>query len=293
MKAEIRLFLEDLRIARAASPNTLDAYGRDLGLLEQFLAGRGILRPSQATTESLAQFQGELRKRGEGPRSIARRTAAIRVFFKYLLREQMITKNPAALLPSPAAPRLLPKAVDEGAVARLLEQKPEEPLAIRDHAALEFLYGSGLRATELITIRARDVDFERAQARVLGKGRKERIVQLGGPAREALRRWLEVRGRFAKPTSPDTLFLGRGGRPLTRQALATIVKKAVVREGLPLRTSPHTLRHSFATHLVKNGADLRAVQELLGHASIDTTQIYTALDAAHLRQVHARAHPRA
>jgi site-specific recombinase XerD len=293
MKASIRLFLEDLRITRGASPNTLDAYGRDLARLEAFLAGRGVEHPRQATTEALAQFQAELRKKGEGPRSIARRTAALRVFFKYLLREQLITKNPAALLPSPAAPKLLPKSVDEAAVARLLDRKPEALLDVRDHAALEFLYGSGLRASELVSIRVRDLDLARGQGRVLGKGRKERMVQIGGPAREALRRWLDVRGRLAKPLSPDTVFLGKGGKPLTRQALATIVKKAVVREGLPLRTSPHTLRHSFATHLVKNGADLRAVQELLGHSSIDTTQIYTALDVGHLRAVHARAHPRA
>jgi integrase/recombinase XerC len=293
MRASIRLFLEDLKLERAASPHTLDAYARDLGLLERFLSERGIQSPKGVATEHLADFQGHLRKRGQGVRSVARRTAAIRVFFKFLLREQMIARNPAALLPRPAAPKLLPKSVDEPSIARLLDQDPTEPLDVRDHAAMELLYGSGLRASELCTLRLRDLDLERGQARVLGKGRKERVTQIGAPAREALEAWLRARRGLAKPTSPDSVFLAKGGKPLSRQALATLVKKWVRREGLPLRTSPHTLRHSFATHLVKNGADLRAVQEMLGHASIDTTQIYTGLDVEHLRATHRRAHPRA
>jgi site-specific recombinase XerD len=293
VRPSIRLFLEDLRIERAASPNTLDAYARDLGLLADFLEERGIASPAKATTEDLAHFQAELGRRRDSPRSVARRTAAIRVFFKFLLREEMIARNPAALLPRPASPKLLPKSVDEESVARLLDQKPKEPMDVRDHAALELLYGAGLRASELCTLKLKDLDLDRGQARVLGKGRKERMTQVGGPAREALQAWLKTRPKLQKPTSPDSVFLGRGGRALSRQALATIVKKWVKREGLPLRTSPHTLRHSFATHLVKNGADLRAVQELLGHASIDTTQIYTGLDVDHLRAAHRRAHPRA
>jgi integrase/recombinase XerD len=293
LKPSIRLFLEDLRLERAASPNTLDAYARDLGLLAGFLEERKITSPAKVVTEHLAHFQAELGKRGQGPRSVARRTAAIRVFFKFLLREEMISRNPAALLPRPAAPKLLPKSVSQEEVGRLLDQKPKEPMDVRDHAALELLYGSGLRASELCTLKLKDLDLDRGQARVLGKGRKERITQVGGPAREALQAWLKSRPRLQKPTSPDAVFLGKGGRALSRQGLATIVKKWVKREGLPLRTSPHTLRHSFATHLVKNGADLRAVQELLGHASIDTTQIYTGLDVDHLRSTHKRAHPRA
>jgi integrase/recombinase XerD len=293
VRPSIRLFLEDLRIERAASTNTLDAYARDLGLLTGFLEERGITSPANVTTEDLAHFQAELGRRRDSPRSVARRTAAIRVFFKFLLREEMIARNPAALLPRPASPKLLPKSVDQEAVARLLDQKPKEPMDIRDHAALELLYGAGLRASELCTLKLKDLDLDRSQARVLGKGRKERVTQVGGPAREALQAWLKTRPKLQKPTSPDSVFLGRGGRALSRQALATIVKKWVKREGLPLRTSPHTLRHSFATHLVKNGADLRAVQELLGHASIDTTQIYTGLDVDHLRATHRRAHPRA
>jgi integrase/recombinase XerC len=293
VRPSIRLFLEDLRLERAASPNTLDAYARDLGLLADFLEERKITSPPKVATEHLAQFQAELGRRGQGPRSVARRTAAIRVFFKFLLREQMVSRNPAALLPRPAAPRLLPKSVSQEEIGRLLDQKPKEPMDVRDHAALELLYGSGLRASELCSLKLKDLDLDRGQARVLGKGRKERITQVGGPAREALQAWLKTRSSLQKPTSPDAVFLGKGGRALSRQGLATIVKKWVKREGLPLRTSPHTLRHSFATHLVKNGADLRAVQELLGHASIDTTQIYTGLDVEHLRQTHRRAHPRA
>jgi integrase/recombinase XerC len=215
------------------------------------------------------------------------------VFFKFLLREELISRNPAALLPRPAALKLLPKSVDQQAITRLLDHKSKDPLDLRDLAAMELLYGSGMRASELCTLRLRDLDLDRGQARVLGKGRKERITQVGTPAREALATWLAVRPRFAKPTSGDSVFLGKGGKHLTRQALATLVKKWVIRSGLPLRTSPHTLRHSFATHLVKNGADLRAVQEMLGHASIDTTQIYTGLDVEHLRTAHRRAHPRA
>jgi integrase/recombinase XerC len=292
MQGSIRLFLEDLRIERAASPHTLDAYLRDLTLLERFLAGRGVNAPERVSTDDLVAFQASLATSGQRVRSVARRTAAIRAFFKFLLREELIRKNPAALLPRPTPPRLLPKAVDEPAIGRLLDERPTEPMGVRDHAAMELLYGAGLRASELCSLRLRDLDLARGHARVLGKGRKERIAQIGAPAREALRAWLDVRGGFARPTSPDTVFLGRSGRPLTRQALATLVKKRVVAGGLPLRTSPHTLRHSFATHLVKAGADLRAVQEMLGHASIDTTQIYTALDVAHLQATHRRAHPR-
>ncbi len=290
-----RLFLDDLALARSISAHTRDAYRRDLAILGNFLAKNGVTRIEDVATAHLASFQAARAKAGDASRTVSRRTACLRSFFKFLVREGHLKRNPAAILPQPTQPKLLPRALPAADVKKLIESPPtSDPMDLRDRAAMELLYGAGLRASEVCGIQLRDLDLDRRAARVLGKGRKERVVQIGEPAADALRAWIE-RGRrhMRTPTSPDHVFLGQRGKPLTRQALAGLVKHRVMASGVAVATSPHTLRHSFATHLVQGGADLRAVQELLGHASIDTTQIYTGLELKHLKDVYRKAHPRA
>ena len=310
------MFLDELRVERAASVHTLEAYARDLTRLFAFLGERGRPAPEAATPADLGAFQAALTHAGEAPRTVARRSGAVRSFYKFLVREELIRKNPAADLPHPTRERLLPKALKENDARKLMEARPTTPPAtgdadsegapvpsrgpaseateLRDRAAVELLYGAGLRASELCGARLRDVDLARGQIRVLGKGGKERVARLGEPAAAAVRAWLD-RGRpvYRKPASGDRLFLSAGGGPLSRQALGSLVGKRARAAGVGAKTTPHVLRHSFATHLVRGGADLRAVQEMLGHASIDTTQIYTGLGVEHLQVAHKRAHPRA
>jgi site-specific recombinase XerD len=295
-------FFDELRVERGASPHTLDAYARDLSKLFAFLADRGVAEPENVRAPDLAAFQQSLSAGGESPRSVARRSGAVRSFFKHLVRESGLRRDPAALLPHPKRERLLPRALKASEARKLVEAPASSsraadaatPAARRDRAAAELLYGAGLRASELCGLKLRDADLDRRLVRVLGKGGKERMVHLGEPAIAALRTWID-RGRpaYRRPTSPDRLFLARGGGPMTRQALASVIAKRARAAGVTSKTSPHVLRHSFATHLVQGGADLRAVQEMLGHASIDTTQIYTGLGVERLAEAHRRAHPRA
>ena len=294
MKASIRLFLEDLRIERAASPNTLDAYARDLGLLRASWRSAGWLTPREVTTETLAQFQTELSRKGQGPRSIARRSAAIRVFFKFLLREQLHHPEPGRP-PSPTRGAEAPPEVDRRGVGPA-PARPEaggadrRPRPCRAGAPLR-VRAAGVRALLAAPEGPRPRPRERPRPRQGAQG-------AGDPGRRSRARGAPAVVEDARRGSPSrrrptpSSWAGAAGRCRVRRS-RRIVKKWVRREGLPLRTSPHTLRHSFATHLVKGGADLRAVQELLGHASIDTTQIYTGLDVEHLRATHRRAHPRA
>ncbi len=326
------MFLDELRVERAASAHTLEAYARDLTRLFAFLAERGRTSPEAATPADLAAFQAALTRAGEAPRTVARRSGALRSFYKFLVREELVRLNPAANLPHPTRERLLPKALKESDARKLMEAvamvgksgAPEtrggkvvrgapagagagagagasvgaavadDAAELRSRAAVELLYGAGLRASELCGARLRDVDLARGQIRVLGKGGKERVARLGQPAVAAVRAWLD-RGRpsYRKPATGDRLFLSAGGGPLSRQALGSLVGKRARLAGVGAKTTPHVLRHSFATHLVRGGADLRAVQEMLGHASIDTTQIYTGLGVEHLQVAHKRAHPRA
>jgi len=280
---EREMFLKELLLELGCSGATLEAYRHDLGLLGAFLAHRGIRDLSDVTTLDLIDFMASRSGAGDGRRTRGRRSAAIRSFFRFLMENGRITRNPALLLPSITPGRLLPKALGPAVVAKLLHA----------HLILELLYGAGIRASEATGLRPSDVDPEVALVRVLGKGRKVRRVPLGKPSLRSLERYLkEARPKLRKPDSPDHLLLSRTGRALSRQALWAAVKKLVARAGLDLCISPHTLRHSFATHLVAGGADLRAVQEMLGHASIDTTQIYTTMASERLRDVHKMHHPR-
>ena len=287
-------FLKEASLERDLSVRTREAYGRDLTLLIRFLERRQI-RLERVTTDDLVAFLASRSRSGDQRTTRARRAAAIRSFFGWLRESGRMERNPALLLPAPPPPQLLPKALDAGAVDRLLEtpEGEDRPVAYRDGALLEVLYGAGLRASEAAALRLRDIDQEQALLRVMGKGRKERKVPLGKPGINALRKWIKHgRPRVETPESSDRVFLTARGKPLSRDGVYRAVKRRARLAGLDANVSPHTLRHTFATHLVQNGADLRAVQEMLGHASINTTQAYTTLADEHLRAAHRRHHPR-
>lgn len=287
-------YLRQLREVRQLSPQSLNAYQRDLDTFCAFLTARQIddfaSVHSQDIRALLAQRHGE----GLSPRSLARLLSAIRGLFSYLIREQALPADPTAGVRPPKQGRKLPKVLDADRMQQLLDTPACEDnpfLAARDQAMLELFYSSGLRLSELASVHCAQLDLPAGLMRVLGKGNKEREVPVGSVAREALRAWLAERVACAKPDSP-WLFISQHGQPLTPRAIQLRIRRAgSTRLGQPLH--PHMLRHSFASHLLESSGDLRAVQELLGHADISTTQIYTHLDFQHLAKVYDQAHPRA
>jgi len=291
-------FLTYLAVERGASRNTLAAYRRDLRAYCAALAGRGVGDPATATREDVTAFIVELQRKGLAPASVERAVAAVKSFHKFLVREGIAEDHPAGAVPLPKKPTRLPDVVSIEDVDRLLSQPfPEGPVGMRDRAALEVLYGCGLRVSELTGLDLLDIDLREGFVRVRGKGDKDRVVPVAGAAAEALQAYLEggrphLRAkRQRRPADPSALFVNvRGGR-LTRQAVFGLVKRYGGRVGLDIH--PHTLRHSFATHLLEGGADLRALQELLGHSDISTTQVYTHVGLAHLREEYLTTHPRA
>jgi integrase/recombinase XerD len=292
-------YLDHLRAERGLASNTVQAYRRDLRLYARYLAEVAIDDPRQVVADDLETFVGWLRRhrsadgRPYASSSVARIVVAVRGFHRFLAREGLMDADVSADLGTPRTPRSLPKALSVDDVARLVAAPVgDEPLALRDRAMLELLYGAGLRISELIDLDLDEVDRVDQLVRVRGKGDKERVVPYGDLAARALDRWT-VQGRPAlHPRGPAAFVNARGGR-LTRQGAWKIVRGHAERVGLGAAVSPHTLRHSFATHLVDGGADVRAVQELLGHASVTTTQIYTLVSRTALREVYERAHPRA
>ncbi len=304
-------YLAYLEFERALSPNTVAAYRRDLVRFAAWLASRTGARgtaeasreprpaPAGATVFEASEndvyryFAGA---GGDGATtSVARRMAAVRGLYHYLVREKSLAADPAARLTTPRHPHGLPRVLDVTEIEQVLGGVPlEGPLAERDLALLELLYGCGLRATEIVTLRVTDVDLEGGLVRCLGKGDKERVVPLGSYAAAAVSRYA-AHGRrlLAHGRRRDELFLNARGGPLTRQGLDYVLRRTLKRVGLEGRASAHTFRHSFATHLVEGGADLRSVQEMLGHSDIATTQIYTHVTADHLREVFYSTHPRA
>ena len=294
---EVQLYARHLASERRASPHTSKAYLTDLGQYAAWMVRSGLpLLPSSPTAVRgfLAQASGTC-----GPVSLGRKVSAIRGFYRFLVREGITPTNPARGVASPRRPRKLPQVLPEDEVAALLESpQGTAALAVRDRAFLELLYASGLRVSELTALSLADLDLERGLVRVLGKRSKERIVPFGKAAREALRRWIED-ARPALSAGPDgasgraALFLNyRGGR-LSQRSIARRLDRAVLASGLSRRVHPHVLRHCFATHLLGNGADLRVIQDLLGHASLSTTQRYTHLDWKRLASVYDQCHPRA
>jgi integrase/recombinase XerD len=288
-------FTAHLALERGLSPRTLDAYRRDLERLIAFLEVRGVRGPSDADPAALREFVYHLKDRGLQPTSIRRNVSAIRTYFGFLLAEGRIEHDPTERIELPRTWRRLPGVLSREEVVRILEAPdPSDRLFWRDRALLEFAYAAGVRVSELTSLKLRDVDLEEGFAVVLGKGAKERIVPVGRAALQALVVYLrEVRPQLAGPKARGTLFLNARGAPLTRMGVWKILRRHVERAGVRKRVTPHTLRHSFATHLLEGGADLAAVQEMLGHADIATTQIYTHVEREYLKGVHRRYHPRA
>lgn len=291
----IEEYLASLRSERGLSPNTVAAYRRDLGQYAAFLAERGLGSVAEVTAEEVGGFLTALAAAEIADTTVSRKLAAVRGLHRFAVAEEMAGHDPTVRVEPPRRTTSLPKAltVDE-VLALLAAPDPATPLGSRDCALLEFMYATGARVAEVVGIQVEDVDLDGKTALVTGKGAKQRYVPLGGYAVEAIHRYLPVRLDLkAGGRDPGWLFLNARGGKLTRQGVFTIVRRHAVRAGLdPRRVSPHVLRHSAATHMVEGGADLRSVQEMLGHASISTTQIYTRVSPQHLYEVFVTSHPR-
>jgi integrase/recombinase XerD len=290
-------FRDYLSFERGLSPRTLAAYQADARRLVAFAQGRGVSRPSKVTYDLLRDFVAYLTKSREPPlaaATVARKLSAVRALFRFLVEEEVLSTDPSERLESPRPARPLPHVLSYPEIERLLSAvSPDLELAHRDRAMLEVLYGCGLRVSELIGLRLLGLHLDDGLVQVVGKGRKERLVPVGADARHALRRYLrESRPRLDRGASDGRVFLNRHGRPLSRMGVWKILRRYVDRAALHKRVTPHTLRHSFATHLLEGGADLASVQEMLGHVDISTTEIYTHVDRGHLREVHRACHPR-
>jgi integrase/recombinase XerC len=288
----IDLYLHHLQTERRLSSNTRLHYRRDLMELLAFCGKCGISDWRDLDTHQVRQFAAQAHRRGLSGRSIQRRLSTIRGFYNYLLREQAVTVNPAHDVRAPKSAQHLPDTLSVDDMSRLLSVESEDPLDVRDLAMLELMYSSGLRLSELVSLDTRDMDLEERVLRITGKGSKTRLVPIGRKAIQALQVWLRLRATQLAE-GETALFTGRSGQRLGVRAVQQRIHRWAQRRGLPGDVHPHTLRHSFASHLLESSGDLRAVQELLGHADISTTQIYTHLDFQHLARVYDKAHPRA
>ena len=290
----VALFLLYLDAQRGYSPATVAAYGTDLEGVHAFLErrGKGFHDPGTVTKNDVTAFLADLHRRGLAKSSVCRKLSALRAFYRFLRQRRLVTEDPCASLSNPKLPKVHPKVLNVDQAVHLVETDvAPDPEGLRDLALLEVLYGSGLRVSEALGLDFGDVDLDQRLVRVLGKGRKERVAPLTGPAVERLRRYIEQRGAFGPAPREQAVFLGRKGGRLSRKQADRIVKAMALRSGVPASISPHTLRHSFATHMLQAGADLRSVQELLGHSRISTTQRYTHLDLAQIMRVYDAAHP--
>lgn len=285
-------FLEHLAFEKRCSAHTVANYRRDLAALVDYCERAGHDRWRDLTTHDIRAFAAACHRRGLSPRSIQRRLSAVRSFFRYLIREKVLKRNPAADVSAPKAGKRLPGTLDADQMARLLELPGDEPLTIRDRAMLELLYSSGLRLAELVALDLHDVDASDATVTVTGKGARTRIVPVGRRALEALAEWRRTRVRMAGQEE-HALFVSRRGTRLAPRSVQERIVHWAKRQGMDRSVYPHLFRHSFASHLLESSGDLRAVQELLGHADVSTTQIYTHLDFQHLAQIYDRTHPRA
>ncbi|MFC1884579.1 site-specific tyrosine recombinase XerD [Thermodesulfobacteriota bacterium] len=285
-------FINYLRIERGLSSNTVQAYSRDLTKFSEYL--NEIKRtPFDISKEEISAYVVILNKKFSS-RSVARNVSSIKMFFRFLASEGLIETNPARLVETPRLPRKLPKFLNRKEVDLLLSQPDSSTkLGRRDRAMLEILYATGLRVSELVSLKVLDVNLEAGFVRTMGKGSKERVVPLGQKAMDALKDYLEE-SRFAlsKGANPSYLFLNSRGKPISRQGFWKIIKAYGIRANIKKKISPHSIRHSFASHLLEGGADLRSVQILLGHSDISTTQIYTHVTRERLRELHEKHHPR-
>jgi len=290
----LREFLAALQTERGASPHTLAAYRRDLAGFTAFLSRRGRV-VGAAKLGDLSEYLAELRRRGLGARSAARHVSAVRGLYRFLLAAGKIQRDPTEHLESPRPPRRLPRTLSIEDAAALVESPDlSAPEGLRDRAMLELLYASGLRASECLALRLEDLNIAAGYVMATGKGNRQRLVPVGAQALKWVERYaLTSRPAFVKRGDSGALFVNRYGRPLSRQALWMVIKRAGRRAGVRSTVSPHTLRHSFASHLLERGADLRSVQAMLGHADIATTQIYTHLPSSAVRAMYRKFHPRA
>ncbi len=299
MRSGIAQFLRYLATERNASDLTIKAYREDLfGLIDWLETTRGkIPRPDSLSPQDLRAFQAALQEAGYARTTIARKLASLRSFYRFAIRQGIATDNPAKPLRNPRHQRKLPLVLSTTEIGRLLSAPPaNETAGLRDRAILETMYSAGLRVSELVDLRDGDLDESEQIVRVRGKGRKERISPLGSYAIKAIKRYRRKRTRHPQTVAlgrQAPVFVNRFGRILTTRSVGRMLEKHIAAAGLDSRISPHSLRHSFATHLLDRGADIRSVQELLGHKSLATTQIYTHVSTANLRQVYERSHPRA
>jgi integrase/recombinase XerC len=299
MRTAVGRFLQYLRVERNASELTTKSYGEDLAALADYLAEARegpCPKPGEVTVLDLRGYVASLHESGYAHSTIARRLASLRSLFRFGQREGWTKTNPAKPLRNPRKGRTLPHFLSAEDLGRLLAAPPaDEPLGLRDRAILETIYSAGLRVSELVGLDDADLDFEAGVLRVRGKGRRERLTPVGSYALAALRRWLRV--REVSPREPTgalaPVFVNKFGRRITTRSVARMLEKYLKLTGLDSRTTPHSLRHSFATHLLDRGADIRSVQELLGHKSLVTTQIYTHVSTTALRRAYEKAHPRA
>jgi integrase/recombinase XerD len=287
-------FLDYLSLERGLSPNTRTAYAHDLETLLSYLREKNIRSINAIKRRDILDFLLQQKDRGLSTRSISRRLVAIKVFFRYLEQEGMLTQNITETMESPRLWKVLPDTLTYKEIDRLLEAPDmATSLGVRDKAILETFYSTGLRVSELARLEAADIHADEGYLRCMGKGRKERVVPLGEAARNAIARYArEIRPTLAAGAEPPPLFLTRRGQGFTRKGLWKLIKKYAKQAGIMKNVTPHTLRHSFASHLLANGAPLRVIQEMLGHADIATTQIYTHVDSARLKSVHDQFHPR-
>lgn len=285
-------FIRHLRERRRLSPTTCESYRRDIEHLIAFCRVHGIDDLRQVSPAEIRALVADRHLHGIGGRTIRRMLSALSTFFRFLMQEGVVSSHPGANVPAPRAGRRLPGVLDVERMATLLMIEEEHPLAVRDRAIMELLYSSGLRLSELVALDLGDLHLEEGLVKVLGKGQKMRIVPVGQTACQVLGKWLKIRAALAAE-GEAAVFVSRNGARLSARSVQTRLHKWSLQQGLDSRAHPHLLRHAFASHLLESSGDLRAVQELLGHADITTTQIYSHLDFQHLSQVYDRTHPRA
>jgi integrase/recombinase XerD len=288
-------FINYLAVERGLAQNTLESYGRDLRQFTKYLQTGHMTLLQDSSRSTILTYLNSLQSRGRAMSTISRNLAAIKSFYQYMVRERYLEKDPAANMESPKLEKKLPRILTIGEVEQLLKQ-PDGllPTGLRDKAMLELLYATGIRVSELISLNISDVNLELGYIKCYGKGAKERIVPLGSIASRCVQEYLNKgRSKMVRSYEEPALFVNHHGNQLTRQGFWKIIKKYAMEADIQKEITPHTLRHSFATHLLENGADLRSVQEMLGHADISTTQIYTHVTNKHLKEVYDKAHPRA
>jgi len=295
MDGYVNEFINYLSVERGLAQNTLESYGRDLRQFEAYMNSthKDLIKDSNRAT--ILEYLNTLQSKGRAVSTISRNLAAIKSFYQYLVREKYIDKDPAANVESPKLEKKLPKILTISEVEELLKQpNVSTPNGIRDKAMLELLYATGIRVSELISLNISDVNLDMGYVKCFGKGSKERIVPLGSIAAKCVQEYLNKgRPKLVRTYDEPALFVNHHGNRLTRQGFWKIIKKYAQEANINKPITPHTLRHSFATHLLENGADLRSVQEMLGHADISTTQIYTHITKSHLKEVYDKTHPRA